>query len=105
LGVTLTLLLLRGQRKPAIAVGHGLVGATGLCLLLLALRGPRHGDAMGVGSFGAAAAVLFGIGLLIGLLVLVSRKRAPRIAGVLIATHAVLAITAFVLMLAWVTAG
>lgn len=93
LGVTLALLFLRGRRLPAVAVIHGVLGAAGLTLLVLALQGPRRGDAMGVGSFGTAAAVLFGIGIFIPLL------RGPR--GLVIATHASVAITAFVIFLAW----
>jgi hypothetical protein len=103
--VTLALLHLRGQRKPAVGVVHGLLGASGLALLLIALRGPRHGDALGMGSFGISAAVLFGIALALGLLVLLLFRRAPRAAGIAVAAHATIAITAFVLLLAWTSSG
>jgi hypothetical protein len=82
---------------------HGIFGAVGLGLLIVALRGPRRGDAMGVGSFGIAASVLFGIALTFGPFIPLLMKRAPRFAGLLMATHATLAITAYVLLLAWVS--
>jgi hypothetical protein len=102
-GATLALLYLRGAatRRPIVGVVHGLIGATGLCLLIAALQGPRHGDAMGVGSFGSFAAVLFGIALVLGLLIPLLAKRSPRVTGVILAAHATVAITAFVLFLPW----
>ena len=56
---------------------------------------------MGVGSFGIAASVLFGSALTIGLFIPMLMKRSPRVAGLVIATHATVAITGFVLFLAW----
>jgi hypothetical protein len=98
-GSGLGLLFLRsGERRPRIAVVHGLVGAAGLAMLLLALQGPRRGDAMGVGSFGTVAAVLFGIGIVFGLL-------GNRLKGLPLAVHATLAITAYTFFLAWVSLG
>lgn len=107
LGSTLALLYLRGARKPLLGAIHGIMGAAGFVFLLVALEGPRRGDAMGVGSFGADAAVLFGIALVLGLCLwlLLLFKRTQRIAGVVIAAHASLAITAFVLFLAWTSIG
>jgi hypothetical protein len=89
----------------AVGIGHGLIGALGLGLLVIAIQGPRRGDAMGVGSFGLVAAVLFAIALVLGLVILSSRGRLPRLAGVVLATHASLAMTAFVLFMAWVSMG
>jgi hypothetical protein len=107
LGVILAMLHLRGAsgRKPTLAVLHGLVGATGFGLLLIALQGPRRGDAMGVGSFGVTASVLFGAALAFGPFIPLSRRRSPLTTGVTIATHACLAIAGFVLYLAWVSVG
>jgi hypothetical protein len=103
LGVALALLYLRGTtpRRPIVGLIHGMLGATGFVLLITALRGPRRGDAMGVGSFGIFAAVLFGIALTVAPLIPLLAKRSPRVSGVVIAAHASLAITAFVLFLAW----
>ncbi len=100
--MTLALRYLRiGGRWPWVGIVHGVAGAAGLGLLVVVLQGPRHGDKTGVGSFGAVAAVLFGLALAIGPFVPLLMKRTPRFAGLLIAAHATVAITAFVLFLAW----
>ena len=99
--MTLALLYLRGRRVRIAGFVHGLVGAAGLLLLVVALQGPRHGDATGVGSFGTMAAVLFGIALVLGVAITLSHRRAPRLAPVVIATHASVAIAGYVLFLAW----
>lgn len=103
LGVALALLYVRGTMTRTWIVGlvHGVVGAGGFGMLLLALQGPRHGDAMGAGSFGFIAAVLFGLALACGPLIPLLARRRPHVAGVLIATHGSLATAAFVLFLAW----
>lgn len=96
------LLALKGRpRQPLLSIAHGLAGAAGLVLLLLASRGPRQGDAMGVGSFGIIAAALFLSALVLGPCVPMLRQRAPSAAGMARVIHACLAITAFVLFLAW----
>jgi hypothetical protein len=105
LGVSLAFLHLRGKRLPALGIVHGIAGAAGLVPLVLALQGPRRGDAMGVGSFGVAAAVLLGFALAFGLFIPWSLGRSSRGFGVTIATHACLAITGFVLLLAWASIG
>jgi hypothetical protein len=56
---------------------------------------------MGVGSFGMFAAVLFGLALAFGPLIRLLARRLPHVGGTIIAAHASLAITAFVLFLAW----
>jgi len=102
LGATLALRYLRGtKRLPVAGIVHGLFGAAGLGLLVAVLQGPRRGVAMGVGSFGAYAAVLFVVALLLGLTIPLLAKRAPRATGITLAAHATLAITAFVLFLPW----
>jgi hypothetical protein len=105
LGGILALRYLRGDRLPLwVGVIHGVTGTAGLGLLLLALQGPSRGEAMGVGSFGVTAAMLFSIAAVLGLLILILHRR-PRIAGIAVATHASLAIAAFVLFLAWASMG
>lgn len=105
LGASLALLYLRGRRLPIVGMVHGLVGASGLALLVATLQGPRRGDAMGVGSFGTAGAALFGAALAFGLCIPLSNRWAHRFVGAVIATHAGLAITAFILFLAWASLG
>ena len=92
-----------------LALAHGLMGVAGLGVLLYALRGqPQgdgHGDAMGVGSFGLLAAILFGVAAAIGVCLPLLRRRSPRAMGAALAVHATLAIGGFVLFLAWTSLG
>ena len=90
------------QQRPPIAAGiaHGSVGAVGLAVLLLALRGPARGVDAGAGSFGTLAAVLFAGALLTGVLLLVGRRKV-----VVMTIHAGIAITGYVLLLAWNALG
>ena len=105
-GVVLALLRLRGSR-PAWQVGalHGVTGAAGFGALLLALRGPPRGVLTGVTSFGMAAAVLAAAALAVGLAIAAIGRRLRRGGGSVIAVHGVLAITAYVLLLAYVSLG
>ena len=90
-----------GASRPPLAAGiaHGIVGAAGMAILLLALQGPARGVAAGVGSFGAVSAVLFAGALLTGVILLLRRK------GTVMAIHAGIAITGYVLLLAWSSLG
>jgi hypothetical protein len=104
LGLTLAVMHLRGV-SPRLwpgGVSHGLAGAIGLGLLLFALKGGAQGGGDGVASFGPAAAILAGAALLLGLIVLFRTSRG-RTAGLLIAVHGSLAITAYTLLLAYVS--
>jgi hypothetical protein len=93
---------LRATSRPPLAAGiaHGTVGAAGLLVLLLSLRGPPRGVDTGVGSFGTIAAILFAAALLTGAALLFLRRK-----GTVMAIHAGLAITGFVLLLAWDSLG
>jgi hypothetical protein len=84
---------------------HGALGIAGLLALILLLQGPRRGDAMGAGSFGTTAAVLFAIALAAGVTIPLLIRRFPRSTAVSIALHAGLAITGYVLFLAWASMG
>lgn len=100
-GTTLALWHMRaiesGSRPPVLAgIAHGVVGAAGLAALLLALQGPPRAVLAGAGSFGTTSAVLFAAALLTGVLLFLLR-RSP----VIMVIHAGIAITAFVLLLAW----
>ncbi len=103
-GTGLALWYLRGGARPPPAAGalHGGIAAVGLVALLLALRGPPRGVAAGVGSFGATAAVLFVAALVTGLAILARRRMVP---VVTMAIHAGVAITGYVLLLAWSSLG
>jgi hypothetical protein len=90
-----------GSRPPAAAgIAHGLVGVIGLTVLLLTLQGPPRGVDAGVGGFGTVAAVLFACAAITGIALLVLRRK-----PLVMAIHAGLAITAYVLLLAWNALG
>jgi len=75
---------------------HGTFGVVGFLLLALSLGGPRRGVAMGAGSFGLDAALLFGAAILTATLLIAARLRrrpAPLLAIGLHATFAVAGIT------------
>jgi hypothetical protein len=78
-------------------IAHGTLGVVGLGLLLFALRGPARGvDA----SFGTASAALFAGAALTGVVMLRLRRKA-----IVMAVHAGIAITGYVLLLAWYALG
>ena len=91
-----------GKGGPPLAAGvaHGIVGALGLVLLLLALRGPVRGAASGVASFGALSAWLCGGALLTGGIMFWLKNKGP-----VMAIHAGIAISGYVLLLAWNALG
>ncbi|MGH7069275.1 MAG: hypothetical protein ACREFO_04595 [Acetobacteraceae bacterium] len=107
LGVVLALLHLRpGRASPPWPFGtlHGVIAATGFGLLLASLGGPVRGLTNGTAQFGVFAAALFASALLAGL-GLLALLRAGRRPGFLIALHAGLAVTGFVVLAAYVFAG
>ena len=102
LGLTLALLFARGSAYPApLGRLHGALGVAGLVLLLLALREPPRGVAMGAGNFGVIAAWLLAAALLFGLLMLHVSARRRVIPGIAVGTHATLAIAGFVLLVVY----
>ncbi len=107
LGIALALLYLRGRIRPPWIVGvlHGLSGTAGIATLMLALRGPPRGLLNGVASFGAIAAVIACVALVAGLGVVTLARRSGRGVGLMIAMHGGLAITAYVLLVAYVSLG
>jgi hypothetical protein len=108
LGSVLAALSLRpGLPPPAPMYGvlHGCLGAGGFVALLIALRGPPRGVAMGVGSFGALAAVLLGVALLAGLIMLAVRARVRQVPGLIIGIHATIAISGIVILAAYTLMG
>jgi hypothetical protein len=102
LGGYLSIGYLRGTPPPAagwmLGLVHGVVGATGLLELFIGLGGRRNLAAHGVAGFGIGAEVLLGIAILLGLLVIVAGWRGKRLSGIVIGTHASVAVTAIVLV-------
>jgi hypothetical protein len=89
-----------GLPPLAAGIAHGVAGAAGLVVLLLALRGPPRGIDAGAGSFGTMAAALLVGAVVTGIVMLRLRNRA-----VVMTIHAGLAITGYVLLLAWDALG
>ena len=104
LGSTLAVLYLRGRTAPPapLAATHELFGIGGVCCLILSLSGPPRGSELGVASFGAMAALLIALAAFAGLGVLLMRRRGRRRTGALIALHAMLAVSGFVLLAAYI---
>jgi hypothetical protein len=98
----LALLFAKGTIYPA-PVGwlRGVLAVAALVLLLLVLRGPARGLAMGAGSFGVIAAWLLGVALVFGLLMLNRSLRRGAIPGAAVPVHAMLAIAGFVVLVAY----
>ncbi len=109
LGTALAALHLRAghTRPPRWPFGalHGLLGTVGIGGLLLALRGPPRGEAMGVGAFGRIAAVLLAVAMLAGLAVLIARLRCRRVPGLVIGIHATIAVSGVVILAAYTLVG
>ncbi|MGE0225224.1 MAG: hypothetical protein AB7F35_16375 [Acetobacteraceae bacterium] len=80
---------------------HGILGACGLTLLLAALTGPPRGVTTGTASFGPAAALVFGLALVLGIAIWLLVRRNQRAPGLLVAVHAGVAITGMTMFLAW----
>jgi len=107
LGIVLAFLHLRpGARRPPWQLGllHGIVAIAGFALLLAALAGPPRGLLNGTARFGTMAEFLFAAALPMGLVVF-ALLYAGRRAGFLIAVHATLAITGFVILAAYLFAS
>ena len=96
-----------GVAPPSRTIGvvHGILGAVGLAALLLALRGPARGVALGVGSFGRIAAGLLVVALVAGLVILGMRWRDRRLPGAVIGVHATIAISGIVILAAYTLLG
>ncbi len=109
-GLLLAVRILRGAGAVLplpLGLLHGSAGTAGLVLLILGLLGgpTSRGVATGSAGFGPAAAVGFVAALSLGVLLLGLRLARRRPAGLAVAIHAGLAITAFVLLLGYLALG
>jgi hypothetical protein len=83
-----------------ISVPHVALGTSSLIVLILALRGGVRQVDMGTAGFGTIAGVLLVLALFVGLLLGHASWRRRRPPAVLVGTHASLAISGFVVLLA-----
>src|SRR5258708_6661192 len=95
---------LRGAARPKLWLpgARGLAARVGLLLLLLAVRGPVRGAGAGAAAFGRIAAVTLAAAAVPGTALLVAHLRGRRLSGALVGVHAVLAISGFVVLLAYI---
>ena len=90
-------------RPPWVAgIAHGTIGAAGLALLVPDVLGPPRGVAAGAGSFGPVASWLFAAAIVTGGAILARRGKGP---AVTMAIHSGIAITAYVMLVAWYSVG
>jgi hypothetical protein len=69
------------------------------------LRGPPHGEATGVASFGRIATVLLAVALGAGVGILTLRLRRRPMTGLIIGIHATIGISGIVILAAYVLVG
>jgi hypothetical protein len=74
-------------------------------VLLVALRGPPRGAALGTESFGLASAILLLIAAALGLATLVLHLRRAHLPGFWAGAHATLGISGFVILAVYLLAG
>jgi hypothetical protein len=107
-GALLAVVQLRRADAPPVPLSvsglHGLLGAVGLGLLLLAPRA-SHAAVTGTAGFRSAAAVLLALALLAGLFILRARITRRRLSSGIVGMHAFLAISGVVLVGAYLAAG
>jgi len=104
IGIAIALRFLGDRHLPSrtIAAIHGLLGVSGLFALIVALAsGTGTGDRYGTASFGPVAAILAALAALAGAGIMLLARRPPRNIGLFIGVHASLAVTAYVLLLAY----
>ena len=103
-GTILALLHLRGHLRPPLVAGfsHAAFGVVGLVLLLPVALGPPRGTAAGAAPFGPISAGFMVAALLTGIVVLLRRHNGR---AVVMAIHAGIAISGYVMLLAWYSVG
>ncbi len=84
---------------------HAATALAGLVLLAIAISGPVHGLRQGTAGFGAAAAALLVFAALLGAALLAARLRRGKVSDGLIGMHAMIAISGFVVLMAYYFAG
>jgi hypothetical protein len=108
-GGWLASLYLLVERPPArlnwVGILHGAGGAVGFAVMVAAVRVPpgAHAVRMGVGRFGWFAAFLVGAALVAGLAILATHLRRLTVSNSLVATHGLLAVTGYTLLVTYLT--
>jgi hypothetical protein len=93
--------LRRGPRRPIMVGAHLLLGAAGLEIMVVLLRGTPSGQSLALGMIGALAISFTALALLSGLISGLYARRSRRVADITLATHAAVAAAGFGLFVAW----
>jgi len=103
LGIFLGYQYLRRVRSRPVLIGvHLLLGAGGLEVLAVLLRGAPDGDTLAPGKLGKVAAGLVVLALFSGLLAPMLGRRSRETMNIALATHAAVALAGFTLVLVWI---
>lgn len=101
-GAGLAVLYLRGPSAPrlpqALPLAHGSLGVAGLILLIVVLRHGLPSTDNGTTGFDLIAAGFFGLAFVLGLLIAAVAWRGRRPGGLVVATHASIAIAGIVVL-------
>jgi hypothetical protein len=102
LGVIMGIQYLRHVRSKPVMIGiHLLLGAGGLEVLAMMLRGAPDGSTIHGRSVAVAAAGLLALALMAGIAAPMIGRRSRRTMSVALATHAGIAAAGFLVLLAW----
>jgi len=94
------------ERVPwVLALVHAALALGGFALLALPLKGPPRGADQGTAGFGLAAAVLLALAIAAGLAILLRFRVAKKKASALVGLHAMIAVSAIVILAAYVLSG
>jgi hypothetical protein len=108
-GALLAIPFMRGKEVRrahwVVTLGHGVLGAAGVVVLLVGLWRGVPVSGMGTAGFGPGAAVLFGLALALGVFIALASFARRRPAATLVAVHASLAIAGLVVLWAVVSLG
>ncbi len=103
IGLYMGVRYLTGSRNaPWLAALHLLLGAGGLEVMAMLLRGTPGGQTAAAGSFGVWAALLLAATLMSGLFVAIIVKPWPQGVGVSLLVHALVGLAGFLALLGWV---
>ncbi len=102
IGLYMGLRYLRRARNPPTLIGvHFLLGAASLEPMLIVLRGGLGHPATKLSPIGLVAAGLIALALMTGVTAVMVGRKSRQTANLTLATHAGVAATAFVILLAW----
>jgi len=95
LGVWLGALYLRRERKPAVVGAHLLLGAAGLELTVVMLRGSPDGEVVAADTISVVAAALLAAAMATGFVAPLIGKHSRQSANVALVTHVLLGIAGY----------